>query len=63
MGSFRYVWDTALSIYKSLFCVFQAQAGYFCWKDSSLKFLEELHIKKTILLFSKAYFAVTSIFY
>ena len=61
MGSFRYVLGYSL-FYKSLISLFEAQVGYTCWKDSSLKFWSEFYIKGTLFLSSKTFSIVSMMF-
>ena len=48
---------------QSLVPLFQAQADYTCWKDSSLKFWSEFYIKRTLFLSSKTFSVVIMMFY
>ena len=50
-------------INQSLVFLFQAQADYTCWKDSSLKFWKEFYIKGTLFPSSKTFSVAVNMFY
>ena len=56
-------WDMASLINQSLVSLFQAQADYTCWNDSSFKFWYEFYIKRTLFLSSKTFSVVIMMFY
>ena len=56
-------WDMGRFINQSLVSLFRAEADDTCWKDSSLKFWEEIYIKGTLFLSSKTFSVVIIMFY
>ena len=56
-------WDMASLINQSLVSLFQTQADYTCWKESSFKFWYEFYIKGTLFLSSKTFSVVIMMFY
>ena len=63
MGSFRCVLGYGRSKSQSLVRLFQAQADFTWYKNSSLKFWSEFDIKGTFFLSSKTFSAVIMMFY
>ena len=55
--------EMAHLIKQSLVSLFEVQADYTCWKDSSLKFLQEFYIKRTLFLSSKSLSLVIILLY